>query len=132
MPNPGPWLVLLGAILVEVLATTLLKRSNGMSHPAFAALALLAYLLAIWLFSLVQRWLPMGIVYALWSGLGMVLVALAAWIFWGETINFWGMVGIALIALGAAVLQISSGPYEQARAPDKPPSGHSEAGAGRP
>lgn len=108
MPNPGPWLVLLGAIVVEVLATTLLKRSNGMSHPAFAALALLAYLVAIWLFSLVQRWLPLGIVYALWSGLGMVLVALAAWLFWGETINSWGMAGIALIALGAMILQISS------------------------
>lgn len=132
MPNPGPWLVLLGAILVEVLATTLLKRSNGMSHPAFAAMALLAYLLAIWLFSLVQRWLPMGIVYALWSGLGMVLVALAAWIFWGETVNLWGVVGIALIALGAVMLQISSAPKEQARAPEKPAQGHSEAGAGRP
>lgn len=129
MPTPGPWIVLFGAILVEVLATTLLKRSNGMSHPAFAALALLAYLLAIWLFSLVQRWLPMGIVYALWSGLGMVLVALAAWLFWGETVNSWGMVGIALIALGAAILQISSPRGERAGAPAGPPATHSDTGA---
>lgn len=129
MPTPGPWIVLFGAILVEVLATTLLKRSNGMSHPAFAALALLAYLLAIWLFSLVQRWLPMGIVYALWSGLGMVLVALAAWFFWGETINTWGMVGIALIALGATILQISSPRGERPGAPNELPTTHSDTSA---
>lgn len=108
MQTLGPWFVLLGAIVVEVCATTLLKRSNGMSHPLFAVLALSCYLLAIWLFSLVQRWLPMGIVYALWSGLGMVLVTIAAWIFWNETIPPGGLLGMALIVVGAILLQATS------------------------
>lgn len=108
MPSSGPWLLLLGAILVEVCATTLLKRSNGMSHPAYAALALTAYLLAIWLFSVVMRWIPTGIVYALWSGLGIVLVSLAAWIFFGEAINGWGLAGMGLIALGTVIIQVSA------------------------
>jgi multidrug transporter EmrE-like cation transporter len=108
MPSSGPWLLLLGAILVEVCATTLLKRSNGMSHPAYAALALTAYLLAIWLFSVVMRWIPTGIVYALWSGLGIVLVSLVAWLFFGEAINAWGLVGMALIALETVIIQVSA------------------------
>lgn len=108
MQSPGPWIVLLGAIVVEVCATILLKRSNGMAQPLFAALAVTCYLLAIWLFSLVQRVLPMGIVYALWSGLGMLLVTLAAWLFWNETIHPWGLLGMALIALGAIILQGTS------------------------
>jgi multidrug transporter EmrE-like cation transporter len=108
MPSSGPWLLLLGAILVEVCATTLLKRSNGMSHPAYAALALTAYLLAIWLFSVVMRSIPTGIVYALWSGLGIMLVSLAAWLFFGEAINAWGLVGMAFIALGIVIIQLSA------------------------
>jgi multidrug transporter EmrE-like cation transporter len=108
MQPPGPWIVLLGAIVVEVFATILLKRSNGMTQPFFAVLAVFCYLLAIWLFSLVQRVLPMGIVYALWSGLGMVLVTIAARVFWSELIHPWGLLGMALIVLGAVILQGTS------------------------
>jgi drug/metabolite transporter (DMT)-like permease len=50
----------------------------------------------------------MGIVYALWSGLGMVLVTLAARVFWSETIHPWGLLGMALIVLGAVILQGTS------------------------
>jgi len=116
MQLPGPWIVLLGAIVVEVCATILLKLSNGMSQPLFAVLAVTCYLLAIWLFSLVQRVLPMGIVYALWSGLGMVLVSIAAWLLWNETIHPWGLLGMALIALGAIILQGTSPIAEKDRA----------------
>lgn len=108
MQTLGPWIVLFAAIVVEVCATILLKRSNGMTHPFFAVFAIFCYLLAIWLFSLVQRLLPMGIVYALWSGLGMVLVTIAAWVFWSETIHPWGLLGMALIVVGAVILQSSS------------------------
>lgn len=125
MPNQGHWRAPLGAILVEVLATTLLKRGNGMSHPAFAALALLAYPAFFQWFNTGCPWassMPYGRAWA-WSWWSWRLGFFGA-----KPSIFFGLVGIALIALGAAVLQQSSAPNEQARAP----FGHSKDGARRP
>src|SRR5690606_1848544 len=78
------WLFLLVAILAEVAATSLLKLSEGFTRlwPSLAVVA--GYGLAFYFLSLTLRSIPVGVAYAVWSGLGIVLVTLVAWFAYGQ------------------------------------------------
>lgn len=102
------WLFLLVAILAEVAATSLLKLSEGFTRlwPSLAVVA--GYGLAFYFLSLTLRSIPVGVAYAVWSGLGIVLVTLVAWFAYGQRLDAAGIVGIALIVAGVLVLNLFS------------------------
>lgn len=110
-PNPESrvhYLILLLAIVCEVVATSALKASDGFRVPGPTALVLVGYGAAFYLLSLTLRTLPVGIAYAIWSGVGQVLVLLVAWWLYGQTLDVPAIVGIALILVGVIVLALFS------------------------
>ncbi len=102
------WLLLLAAIVAEVIATSALKASQGFTRPGPTALVVAGYGLAFWLLSLTLRQIPVGIAYAAWSGLGMVLIALAGWWLYGQRLDAAALAGMALIVAGVLVMNVFS------------------------
>jgi small multidrug resistance pump len=102
------WLILAVAIVVEVIATTALKSSDGFTRLWPSLLAVAGYGTAIYLLSLTLETIPVGIVYAVWSGVGIVLIALAATLFLGQRLDAPAMLGMALIVSGVVVIHLFS------------------------
>ena len=101
--------VLLGAaIAAEVVATTALARSDGLTRLVPSLLALACYAVAFWFLSYALRVMPTGIVYAIWSGLGIVLIAAVSWIWYGQRLDLPALAGLALIILGVLVVNLFS------------------------
>ncbi|MDO5086700.1 MAG: multidrug efflux SMR transporter [Comamonadaceae bacterium] len=101
-------LFLLGAILSEVAATSALKASENFTRPGPTAIVVAGYALAFWLLSFTLRTMPVGLAYAIWSGLGMALIAVAGWLLYGQRLDAWAWLGLALIIAGVLVLQLLS------------------------
>ncbi|MEZ5608633.1 MAG: SMR family transporter [Burkholderiaceae bacterium] len=101
-------LFLLGAIGAEVVATSALKSSEGFTRWGPTALVVIGYGLAFWLLSLTLRSIPVGVAYATWSGLGIVLIAVVAWLVHGQTLDAWALLGMALIVAGVLIMNLLS------------------------
>lgn len=102
------WLFLAIAIIGEVVATSALKSSEGFTRLGPSVVVVVGYGIAFYLLSLVIKSIPVGIAYAVWSGLGIVLVAAIAWVVHDQKLDLWAFVGIGLIVLGVAVLNLLS------------------------
>ncbi len=102
------WLYLALAILADVVATSCLKASVGFTRlwPSLAAVA--GYGVAFFFLALTLRTLPVGVTYAIWSGVGLVLVTLVAWLVFGQRLDAAALVGIGLIVAGVVVLKTLS------------------------
>lgn len=103
-----PYLYLTIAIVGEVIATSSLKASEGFTRLAPSMVVVIGYGVAFYFLSLTLRAIPIGTAYAVWSGLGIVLVALAGWLVFGQKMDIWGAVGMALIVAGVVVLNFVS------------------------
>lgn len=103
------YLYLAIAIAAEVVATTSLKAVAGFSKPLPLLLVVGGYVLAFSMLVLVMRTLPVGVVYAIWSGLGIVLVSLVAMFVYGQRLDPAALFGIGLIIAGVLVIQLFSG-----------------------
>ncbi|AHB91316.1 small multidrug resistance protein [Acinetobacter baumannii ZW85-1] len=68
------------AILIETIATTFLKLSDGFTKPLFSFITILGYIVSFYLLSIIVKELPIGIVYAVWSGMGIILASFY-WLF---------------------------------------------------
>ncbi|HJD44469.1 MAG TPA: QacE family quaternary ammonium compound efflux SMR transporter [Candidatus Paenalcaligenes intestinipullorum] len=102
------WLLLAAAILCEVIATSSLKSSAGFTKLLPSVVVVLGYGAAFYFLSLTLKAIPVGIAYAVWSGLGIVLISVVAWLVHGQKIDFWGLVGMGLIVSGVLVLNVLS------------------------
>lgn len=102
------WLFLAVAILGEVIATSALKSSHGFTRLIPSVVVVAGYGVAFYFLSLALKSIPVGIAYAVWAGLGIVLVAGIAWVFHGQKLDLWAFVGIGLIISGVAVLNLLS------------------------
>ena len=102
------YLVLAAAIAAEVLGTTALARSEAMTRLVPTLVALGFYGVAFWLLSLTLRTLPTGVVYGIWSGLGIVLVAAVAWVWQGQRLDGPALLGLGLIVSGVLVINLFS------------------------
>jgi small multidrug resistance pump len=102
------YVYLVGAIVLEVFATSFLKASNGFTNlwPSLATIA--GYAGSFYLLSLTLKVLPVGIVYALWSGAGIVLTAIVAWIVFKQRLDLAAISGMALILAGVIVINVFS------------------------
>jgi small multidrug resistance pump len=99
---------LLAAIVCEVIATTALKAAEGFTRLWPSVLVVAGYGLAFYFLSLTLRTIPVGIAYALWSGIGMVLIAVAGWLIYRQALDGAALSGIGLILAGVVVLQVFS------------------------
>lgn len=102
------WFYLAVAIVAEVIATSALKASEGFTRALPVVVVAIGYGVAFYFLSLTLKTLSVGIAYAVWSGLGVVLVSLVGAIFLGQSIDLAGGLGIGLIVAGVAVLNLFS------------------------
>lgn len=107
--TPTTALLLLGAIIAEVIATTALARSDSFTRIVPSVVTVVGYAIAFWLLSFPLKVMSTGVVYAVWSGLGIVLIALVAWVWFGETLDGAAIVGMGLIVAGVVVVNVFSG-----------------------
>lgn len=103
-----PWLLLALAVVAETIGTTALKASDGFTRTAPSLVVPVAYGISFWLLATVLRTIPVGIAYAIWSGLGVVLIALIGRFAFGQRLDAPALVGIALILAGIVVMQVFS------------------------
>ena len=104
MSNPWPLLML--AITAEVIGTSCLRLSQGMSKPIPTVLVFLAYAIAMGLLSKVVMSLPLGLTYALWSGIGTVAVVLVGWLAYQQTLSVSQLIGIGVITAGVVLVNL--------------------------
>lgn len=102
------WLYLAIAIVAEVIATSALKAADGFTRPAPSVIVVVGYVVAFYFLSLTLRGIPVGVAYAVWSGVGIVLISLIAWLMYGQTLDAPAVLGIALIMAGVLVLNLFS------------------------
>lgn len=102
------WIILLIAIVGEVIGTTALKASEGFTRPIPSVIVVIGYGIAFYFLSLTLRHIPMGISYAIWSGVGIVLISLLGWIVYQQTLDAPAMIGMSLIIAGVLVINLFS------------------------
>lgn len=96
------------AILLEVIGTTCLKMSEQFSRTPYVIAMLAAYGLSFYLLSLVLRTMPVGIAYAVWSGLGIVLITLVGLVLFGQRLDWPALIGMGMIVAGVMVINLLS------------------------
>jgi small multidrug resistance pump len=102
------WLLLLVAIVSEVIATSALKLAKGFTRLWPSIIVVCCYSLSLYLLSLTLETIPVGIVYAIWSGSGVALISLVGRYFFGQILDRPAYIGIIMIVAGVIVLQLSS------------------------
>ncbi|MDD2810670.1 multidrug efflux SMR transporter [Rhodoferax sp.] len=102
----SPWVTLAVAIVTEVLATSSLKASDGLTRLWPSLGAVLGYVVSLYCLSLTQRTMAIGVVYAIWSGVGIVLISLMGWWVFDQVLSPLAVLGMALIVVGVLVLQL--------------------------
>lgn len=96
------------AIVAEVAATTALKASDGFKVLLPSAIVVVGYAVSFYFLSLTLKTMSIGVAYAIWSGVGLVLISLAAWWLYGQALDAAALAGMALIAAGVAVINLFS------------------------
>ncbi|MDX7985934.1 multidrug efflux SMR transporter [Xenorhabdus sp. 12] len=102
------WGYLLVAILSEVVATTMLKMADGFTRVMPSIVVVLGYCLSFWALSQVVKVMPLGIAYAIWSCLGIVLVSVAGIFLYQQKLDLPAIIGIILIIVGVLVINLFS------------------------
>lgn len=96
------------AILSEVAATSALKSSEGFTRPAPSLVVVVGYGISFFLLSLALRSIPVAIAYAIWSGVGVALIAVIGWVLYRQALSIGELTGIGLIIAGVALLNLYS------------------------
>lgn len=104
-----PLLYLVIAILAEVVGTTALKASNGFTAWGPSLVVVLAYGASFYFLALALRTIPVGVAYAIWSGVGIVLIAAIGWFVFRQALDAAAIVGMGLILAGVIVINVFSG-----------------------
>jgi small multidrug resistance pump len=99
-------LLLTLAILSEVIGTTALKASEGFSRPLPSVIVVIGYAAAFYLFSLSIQHLPLGVAYAIWSGMGTVGAVVMGMLLWHEVLDVPRVLGILFILVGVILLNV--------------------------
>lgn len=102
------WIFLSVAIVSEVIATSALKASEGFSRLWPSLIVAVGYISAFYFLSLTLKTIPVGVAYAIWSGVGVALIALIAWVFFGQALDTPAVIGLLLIVAGVVVLNVFS------------------------
>ena len=104
----SPWLFLAGAIFLEVIGTFLLKLSDGFEKPLWGVFSIACYSACFWFLAPAMKALPVGMVYAIWSGVGIVAASLIGLFAFDERLGALQFVFISMILIGAVGLQLTA------------------------
>ena len=104
---PG-YIYLTIAIILEVIATSSMKALDGFNKPIPLLLVVLGDPISLFLLSLVVKTVPVGVAYAIWSGMGIVLVSIAAFFIYQQKLDMPAIVGMSMIVGGVAIMQLFS------------------------
>ena len=99
---------LLVAIVCEVIATSCLKLSEGFTRIVPSAITALGYAISFYCLSQTLRSLNMGVVYAMWSGVGIVLISVVGWLWMDQRLDGWALLGLGMIVAGVLVINLMS------------------------
>ena len=99
---------LLVAIVFEVLATTALKQTDGFTRLLPSIVTVVGYGFAFYFLALTLRVMPVGVVYAIWSGAGIVFITAIGWLWFRQTLDLPAIIGICLIVAGVLVINLMS------------------------
>lgn len=102
------WLYLGAAILFETIGTTALHASQQFSRFWPSVLVVVAYAVSFYLLAIVLRYIPVGVAYAIWSGLGICFIALIGFIVFGQRLDLPALIGLGMIIAGIVVIQLFS------------------------
>lgn len=97
-----------GAIALEVMATTAMKSSEGFTRLVPSLICGLGYVLSFYLLAQTLKTIPTGIAYAIWSGVGIVLISGVGWIWFRQALDLPAMIGLGLIVAGVVVVNVFS------------------------
>lgn len=96
------------AIVAEVIATTALRASDGFTQLWPSIISIVGYVVAFYFLSLTLRTMPVGVAYAIWSGVGIVLISLAGWVIYKQLLDLPALIGMGLIMAGVVVINLFS------------------------
>ena len=105
---PAAWAWLLAAIVAETVGTSALQASRQFTRIGPTVLVVVGYGLSFWFMAMALRTMPVGVVYAVWSGLGIVLIALIGRAVFGQRLDPPALLGLALILAGVLVIHLFS------------------------
>lgn len=108
-PRRSAWPPLLIAIVLEVTATLSLRAAEGFAHPLWLIPVVIGYTGSLWLLSIVlDRGMPVGVAYGIWSAIGVVLTAIMGTVLFGEMLGTVQIVGIGAIVVGVLLVELGS------------------------
>ena len=102
------WIFLAIAIVAEVIATTALRATDGFTRVAPSLVVVVGYGVSFYFLSLTLRAIPMGVTYAIWSGVGIILISLAGFVIYNQILDAAALIGMGLIVAGVVVMQLFS------------------------
>ena len=103
-----PYILLILAVMAETIGTSALQASQQFTRPLPSVLVVIGYGLSFYLLSLVLRTIPVGVAYAIWSGLGILLIAGIGRVVFGQRLDLPAILGMAMILCGIVVIQLFS------------------------
>lgn len=102
------WIFLFIAVSAEVAATSALKASDGFTKIVPSGIVVIGYAVAFYFLSLTLDKIPVGIAYALWSGIGIVLISVVGWFYFGQRLDLPAVAGMGFIIVGVAIINLMS------------------------
>jgi len=103
-----PYFALFLAVMAETIGTTALQASQQFSRLWPSVIVVVAYALSFYLLSITLKSMPVGVVYALWSGLGIILIACIGFVVFGQRLDLPAILGLGMIIGGIVVIQLFS------------------------
>ena len=103
-----PYMALALAIIAEVIATSALKATDSFTRPLPSVLVVVAYAVAFYFLSVAVKVIPVGVAYGIWSGLGIVLVSVIAFLLHKQSLSVYQITGLMFIVLGVALVNFTS------------------------
>lgn len=103
-----PYLYLAIAIVAEVIGTSALKATEGFTRPVPSAVVIAGYGVAFYFLALALKHIPVGVAYAIWSGVGVALITLIGWLVFRQKLDAAALAGIGLIVAGVVVIHLFS------------------------
>jgi len=102
------FLALILAVIAETIGTSALQASQQFTRLGPSALVILGYGTAFYFLSITMKTMPIGVVYALWSGLGIILIAVIGRVVFGQKLDLAALAGMGLILAGVLVINLFS------------------------
>jgi len=102
------WIFLMTAIAAEVIATSALKSAEGFTKIGPSIIVVIGYGVAFFFLSLTLKYLPVGIVYAIWSGIGIIIISVIGFVFFKQSLDIPAIIGIVFISAGVIIINIFS------------------------